>query len=395
MNPLEKLLAAGQLAQAHAEAKKVLARQPANREALVVLARLALLQGNLPQAEELTAKAEAQGPTGDTVLLRANVAAQKGQLDVALKAYQQVMAKEPKRAEAHFGRGMMLIKQDKPEQALESLAKAAQLAPDNSVFRYRLGQVQLEAGKDAEGLATLRQVLTQHPRFLPAYLSLSHALASRDELPGARRVLEQGLKELPRHPRLLGALTVLSMALRDVNASYKAASALAASRPRDPDAQANLAQLLLARGQFQQVLHLCRTMDSLGLATESLKMAEATCYEAEEPPAYDKAVAAYEAGMGLAPDGWRAANNLGQLLLRMSEEQEAQHLTRALTVLEEAVRRAPQRPEPQLNLALAFARAGQQTKAREQVKKVLALPLPETDEVRQEAARLEQALAKA
>ena len=35
--------------------------------------------------------------------------------------------------------------------------------------------------------------------------------------------------------------------------------------------------------------------------------------------------------MGLAPDGWRAANNLGQLLLRMAEENEQQHLTRAVT----------------------------------------------------------------
>ncbi|MFY0564010.1 tetratricopeptide repeat protein [Archangium lansingense] len=395
MNPLEKLLAAGQLPQAHAEAKKVLARQPTNRDALVVMAKLALMDGKLPQAEEFVTKAEAQGATGDTLLVRANVAAQKGELEPALKLYQQALGKDPKRAEAHFGRGLMLIKLGKTEQSLEALAQAVQLAPTNAAFRYRLGQVQLEAGKDEEGIASLQQAITDMPRFVPAYLSLTHALASRDDLLGAKRVLEKGLKELPRNSRLLASLTVLSMALRDVNASYKAASALAANRPKDPDAQANLAQLMLARGQYQQVLHLCRTMDSLGLSNESLKMAEATCYESEEPPAYDKAVAAYEAGMGLAPDGWRAANNLGQLLLRMPAEPAEQHLPRAITVLEEAVRRAPQRPEPLLNLALALSRAGQQAKAREQVKKVLVLPLPETDEVRQEAARLEQALAKA
>jgi tetratricopeptide (TPR) repeat protein len=395
MNPLEKLLAAGQLPQAHAEAKKVLARQPTNRDALVVLAKIALMDGKLPEAEELAAKAEAQGATGDTLLVRANVAAQNGQLEPALKLYQQVLAKEPKRAEAHFGRGLMLIKLDKTEQSLEALSNAVKLAPTNAAFHYRLGQVQLEAGKDAEGLASLRQAIAVMPNFVPAYLTLVHTLASRDDLVGAKRVLEQGLKALPRNSRMLATMTVLTMALRDVNASYKAASALAANRPRDPDAQANLAQLMLARGQYEQVLHLCRTMDSLGLASESLKMAEATCYESQEPPAYDKAVAAYEAGMGLAPDGWRAANNLGQLLLRMPAEPETQHLPRAVTVLEEAVRRAPQQPEPLLNLALALARAGQQAKAREQVKKVLALPLPETDEVRQEAARLEQALAKA
>jgi tetratricopeptide (TPR) repeat protein len=395
MNPLEKLLAAGQVAQAQAEAKKVLARQPANRDALVVLAKLALLEGKPPQAEELLARAEAQGVTADTLLVRANVAAQKGQLAAALEAYQQVLAREPKRAEAHFGRGMMLIKQDKAAPALEALTKAAQLEPANAVFRYRLGQVQLEAGRADEGLATLRGVITQQPRFVPAYLALSHALASRDELTEAKRVLTQGLEAVPRHPRLLASLTVLAMALRDVNTSYKSASALAAQRPRDPDAQANLAQLMLARGQFPQALHLCRTMDSLGLATESLKMVEATCYEAEEPPAYDKAVAAYEAAMGLAPDGWRAANNLGQLLLRMPAEPENQHLPRAVTVLEEALRRDPKQPEPHLNLALAFARSGQQARAREQVRKLLALPLSEEHPVRQEAHRLEQALGKA
>lgn len=395
MNALEKLLAAGQVTQAKAEAEKILAKQPANRDALVVMAKLALVEGKLPQAEGLLAKAEAQGATPATLLVRANVAAQKGQLDAALKAYQQIIAQEPSRAEAHFGRGMMLIKQDKAPQALEALAKAAQLDPTNGVFRYRLGQVQLEAGKTDEGLATLREVITQQPRFVPAYLSLSHVLASREDLVGAKRVLEQGLKAVPQQPRLLASLTVLSMALRDLRSSYQAASALAAQRPKDPDAQANLAHLMLARGQLEQARHLCRTMASLGVASESLKMAEATCFEAEEPPAYDKAVAAYEAGMGLAPDSWRAANNLGQLLLRIPSEQADQHIPRAVTVLEEAVRRGPKQPEPQLNLALAYARSGQKEKAKELVQKVLALSLPEADPVRQEAERLGQALGKA
>ncbi|MBU8899835.1 hypothetical protein DRW03_15940 [Corallococcus sp. H22C18031201] len=393
MNPLEKLLAAGQTAQAKAEAEKTLARQPTNRDALVVMCKLALVEGQLPQAEALLAKAEAQGATAETWLVRANLAAQKGQLDAALKAFDKVLALDAARAEAHFGRGMMLIKQDKAPQAMDALAKAAQLDPTNGVFRYRLGQVQLEAGKVDEGLASLRAVVAQQPRFVPAYLGLSHALSAKEDFLGARRALEQGLKAVPNQPRLLAALTVLAMATRDQRTSYQAASALAAQRPKDPDAQANLAQLMLARGQFAQALHLCRTMDSLGLSNEGLKMAEATCYEAEEPPAFEKAVAAYEAAMGLSPDGWRAANNLGQLLLRMPAEPAERHLPRAVTVLEEAVRRGPSQPEPLLNLALAQARSGQKDKARATVTKLLALSLPEGSELRDEATRLQKALA--
>ncbi|MFY1830960.1 tetratricopeptide repeat protein [Myxococcus fulvus] len=394
MNALENLLAQGQLAQAKAEAEKLLTKNPNHRDALVVMAKLALVENKLAQAEGLLAKAEAQGATAQTGLVRANIAAQKGQLDAALKAYQGVLAVEPGRAEAHFGKGMMLIKQGKTPQALEALAQAAKLAPQNPVFRYRWGQVQLEAGQADAGVATLREVISQAPRFVPAYLSLSHALASQEKLVEARKVLEQGLKAVPQQPRLLASLTVLSMALRDLRTSYQAASTLAAQRPRDADAQANLAQLMLARGQLEQARHLCQTQASLGVASESLKMAEATCFEAEEPPAYDKAIAAYEQGMSLAPDGWRAANNLGQLLLRVPTEPANANLPRAVTVLEEAVRRAPERPEPLLNLALAQARLGQDVKALELVSKVLAMPLAEDTDLHAEATRLSRALSK-
>ncbi|MBN9681051.1 MULTISPECIES: tetratricopeptide repeat protein [unclassified Corallococcus] len=395
MNSLETLLAQGQVAQAKAEAEKLLAKNPNHRDALVVMAKLALVENKVPQAEALLAKAEGQGATAETGLVRANIAAQKGQLDAALKAYQGVLAVEPNRAEAHFGKGMMLIKQDKAPQALEALSQAARLAPQNPVFRYRLGQVQLEAGQTDAGLATLREVLTLAPRFVPAYLSLSHALSAQEKLADARRVLEQGLKAVPNQPRLLASVTVLSMALRDLRTSYQAASTLAAQRPKDADAQANLAQLMLARGQIEQARHLCQTMASLGVASESLKMAEATCFESQEPPAYDKAIAAYEQGMGLAPDGWRAANNLGQLLLRVPAEPANAHLPRAVTVLEEAVRRAPDRPEPLLNLALAQARLGQEAKAKELVAKVLAMPLAEDTDLHEEATRLSKTLSKA
>ncbi|RKH76813.1 hypothetical protein D7Y21_38250 [Corallococcus sp. AB045] len=395
MNSLETLLAQGQVTQAKAEAEKLLAKNPNHRDALVVMAKLALVENKVPQAEGLLAKAEAQGATAETGLVRANIAAQKGQLDAALKAYQGVLAVEPNRAEAHFGKGMMLIKQDKAPQALEALSQAAKLAPQNPVFRYRLGQVQLEAGQTDAGLATLREVLTLAPRFVPAYLSLSHALSAQDKLVDARKVLEQGLQAVPYQPRLLASVTVLSMALRDLRTSYEAASALAAQRPKDADAQANLAQLMLARGQVEQARYVCQTMASQGVASESLKMAEATCFESQEPPAYDKAIAAYEQGMGLAPDGWRAANNLGQLLLRVPAEPANTHLPRAVTVLEEAVRRAPDRPEPLLNLALAQARLGQEQKAKELVQKVLAMPLAEDTDLHEEAVRLSKTLSKA
>jgi Flp pilus assembly protein TadD len=187
-------------------------------------------------------------------------------------------------------------------------------------------------------------------------------------------------------------LTAFSVGMGDVKTSFRAASALAAQRPKDPQAQANLALLLLLRGQRQEALHLCRTMESLGLATADLKMIEATAHEADEPPAYEKAEAAYEEAMGLDAKGWKAPNNLGQLLMRRPAQPPEQHLPRALTALEEAVRRKPDQPEPHLNLALAYTRTGDKAKAQAQAQAVLAANLPEANEVREQAERLLKAL---
>lgn len=155
---------------------------------------------------------------------------------------------------------------------------------------------------------------------------------------------------------------------------------MAAQRPKDPQAQANLALLLLIRGQRQEALHLCRTMESLGLAT------------VDEPPAYEKAEAAYEEAMGLDAKGWKAPNNLGQLLMRRPAQPPEQYMPRALTALEEAVRRKSDQPEPHLNLALAYTRTGDKAKAKAQAQAVLAANLPEANEVREQAERLLKAL---
>jgi tetratricopeptide (TPR) repeat protein len=303
-----------------------------------------------------------------------------------------VLNREPQRGEACFGLGLALFKQGKADEALAALGKAVQFQPKNVVFLYRFGQVLLETGQTDKGIQTIAQAITLQPRFLAPYLSLIQALVDEGRAFEARRVADEGLKAIPNHPRLLSVLTALSLGMGDLKTSYRAASTLATQRPTDPQAQANLALLMVLKGDIQNALHVCRTMESMGRTTAELKMVEATAHEAAEPPAYEKAVAAYEEAMGLEPDGWKAPNNLGQLLLRMPAEPAEKHLPRAITVLEEAVRRKPDQPEPRLNLALAYTRTGDKAKAQAQAQEVLAAGLPEGHELLEQAERLLNAL---
>ncbi|MBN1203369.1 MAG: tetratricopeptide repeat protein [Myxococcaceae bacterium] len=392
MSAAEKLLEAGQTAKAKAAAEQALAKQPQDRSALVVLSKVLLLEGQLDKAEQHLARAEKLGATADTLLLRANLASQRGQLEPAAGFFRSAVSKDPKRAEAWFGLGLVLFKQAELAEGLTALEKAAQLQPKNAVFVYRLGQVQLEAGQHEQGIATIARAITVQPRFLAPYLSLIQVLVEDGRALEARKVAEEGLKALPNNPRLLSALTAISLGMGDAKTSYQAASTLAAQRPKDPKAQANLALLLLLKGQREEALHICRTLESLGVNTAELKMIEATAHEAAEPPAYEKAMAAYEEAMALEPDGWKAPNNLGQLLLRMPATPPEKHMPRAITVLEEGVRRKPDQPEPHLNLALAYTRAGDTAKAQAEARQVLMAYLPEGDSLREQAERLLKAL---
>lgn len=388
MSTAETLLAAGETGKAKAVAEQVLAKKPQDRSALVVLGKVLLLEGQLDKAEQYIAQAEKQGATAETLLMRANLGAQRGQLEPAVGLFRQVLSREPQRAEACFGLGLVLFKQGKTEEALAALAKAVQLQPQNTVFVYRYGQVLLEAGQADKGIQLIAQAITQQPRFLAPYLSLIEALVEQGRAFQARKVVHEGLKEMPNHPRLLAALTAIALGMGDAKTSYQAASTLANQRPKDPQAQANLAMLLLLRGQPKDALHLCRTMESLGLATADLKMIEATAHEAAEPPAYEKAMTAYEEAMGLDPAGWKAPNNLGQLLMRAPATPPEKLMPRAITVLEEAVRRKADQPEPHLNLALAYTRTGDKAKAKAQAQAVLGANLPPDSELREQAERL-------
>jgi tetratricopeptide (TPR) repeat protein len=388
LNTLEKLLAQGNLAQAAKQAEQALAKNGRDRSALVVLGKLRLLQGDAEAAEKFIVRAEQQGSTVDTLVLRANLAGQRGQLKESLGYFEQAIAKGPEHAEALFGRGLILAKLGRMEEGAQSVEKALARDPNNGVFHFRFGQMLEELGETERAVGEFRAAIAQGPQFVPAYLTLAKLLEKSGRPAAARQVLEAGLRKVPGQPRLLAALTNAALLAGDVRGSYQAASKLAASRPDDADAQGNLALLLLTKGQRKEALHLCRTMSSLGKANTLLKSVEAMVYEGEKPPAYEQAIAAWEEAMALSPDDWRAASNLGQLLLRMPAEPPEQQVPRAVTVLEEALRRAPERPEPKLNLALALLRSGDTARSRKLAQELVGSDLPAEHPIRDQAQRL-------
>lgn len=391
---MQALLKAGEVDKARALAESALTKNKDDRAALLTLAKLASVDGDWPRAEELVNRATKGGvEDADSRLVRAALASEKGDLDGARALYTQVIRDaKPPRAEAHFGLGFLLAAQEDFPGARKAFEKAVELEPEVAAYRFHLARILLALEELKLALPHLERALELNPTHPPTYVVWSVVLQQLGEMETAENLLRQGLKILPEQPDLLNQLGAVLAARGNVKEAIGITKRLAVQFPDDAAVQGNLARMMMATGQRQDALNLCRGLAARGLSTAQTKSIEAMVLESTEPPDIEGAITAWREAMDLDPEDWSSANNLGNLLMRIDEGDADERLTAAADLLEEALRRAPSRVEPLLNLALVTARRGDKAKAQSLARDVLKKAPADEKELREQAERLIQTL---
>ncbi len=384
----EKLLKAGELALARTEAEAALRRDPGDRRALVVLAKLAAFEGDEARAEALLKQAAVGNGVGlaEADLVRAALLMRRGELQGARALYRQVSQAQPTRSEAFYGLGFLLAEAGEFKEACQALERAVELEPDVASFQFQLGRVLLALRRRTEAFDHLEQALRLNPKHLPTYQLYATALRLGGELVGAEELLREGLKTFPHEPHLLRALSQVLAAKGDLAGAVAAAEALARVEPNHPLTLATLARLRLAQRRLEEALDLCRALSERGQATAQSRTVEAMVHEAMNPPDVKAAIEAWRSAMELDPEDWAPANNLGHLLMRAQGWPDAARQARE--ALEEAHRRAPAQAEPRLNLALLCATQGDKDRARELASELVARGPGLNAKLREQAERL-------
>ena len=387
---MQALLKAGEVDKARALAESALTKNKDDRGALLTLAKLASVDGDWARAEELLQRATKGGvEDADSRLVKAALASERGDVDGARALYTQVIREaKPPRAEAHFGLGYLLAAQEDFAGARKALEKAVELEPEMAAYRFHLARILLALEELKLALPQLEKALELNPVNPPTYVVWSVVLQQLGEMETAENLLRQGLKLIPDHPELLNQLGAVLAARGNVPEAFGITKRLAVEFPDDVQVQGNLARMMMATGHREDALDLCRRLAQRGLSTAQTKSIEAMVLESMEPPDVAGAIAAWREAMDLDEDDWAAANNLGNLLMRLEEGDPDERLTAASEILEEALRRAPSRVEPLLNLALVSARRGDKAKAQALARDVLQKAPAGEKELREQAERL-------
>ncbi|MET0406299.1 MAG: tetratricopeptide repeat protein [Cystobacter sp.] len=372
-NPLNDALAAGHIDDVEQGARRRLGQNPGDPEALLAMAKVGLVRGRLEEAEALLARAASKAPPREVALVRASLAARKGDWDAARAGYEALTREPQPPAEAWYGLGLALAAKGDLPGSCEALHKAVELHPTQPAFRFELGRA---------------LTLSRQPRAAVHHLVRGLRLDATDAR--GYRVVADILQDLG-HPRLARGVVALGLGhcpdaplLREALGEAPPAPAI------DPREEPLIQQVgaLRERGRHAEALKLLREASEKGPRTLGLKLLEAETNESLLPPNIAGAQQAYEEAIALEPGAWVAYSNLGLFLLRRGGQRE---VPRAIAVLEAARLHGPTRPEPALNLALAYARGGREADALAMAE-LLVKGLPETHPLCAQARQFAESL---
>jgi protein O-GlcNAc transferase len=305
---------------------------------------------------------------------------------------------DPGMAMAHMHLGVVLKAQQQPG-ALDELAKAYQLAPQNPVVAVEYGEALAGAGEDEQAIPILQHALDLSPNSTDAAYQLGLALQRSNRVQDAIPLFQKAAAAEPNNAEIL---TNLGMALCQAQQAKDAVPILqhaVALTPDNATSHQNLAAAYIQLSQFDDAIAQLRAAlkltpnapqlhYDLGLALKNLDDAAAAIPELEtaekldpqQPEApyllgvlylqagrYDDAARELNLSLKLRPengDGWATLGSVYNNLNKLPEAESA---------LREAIKQLPQQPDPHLTLAAVLVKENQAAEATAERKKAADL----------------------
>lgn len=241
---------AGRLTEAERAYRTVLARDPANADALNLLGVLIAGQGQREAGLALLDRAAAAAPALATVHHnRATVLAALGRLAEAEQAYRRAIALKPDHVDAYLDLGVLLHRAGDVAAAAACFRDVLRLAPADARAQYNLGRALADAGQFEAAEAALHAALQLTPDAPDVGIALAKVYADTGRTMPAVALLRQIVGAAPDNALAWTNLGVYLAAADDHDGALAAFDRALALDPDNPTARINrgLARLVCGR----------------------------------------------------------------------------------------------------------------------------------------------------
>lgn len=312
----------GQLNEAEALYRQVLAAQPGNFDALHLCGVLMHQRGEPAEALKLIARAlktNARSAAGHSNY--GTVLAALERHDEALESYDRAIKLKPDYAGAHNNRGNTLRALKRPGDALASFEKAIAIAPNYFEAINNRGNALVELDRNEEALTNYEQALAQQPNYPDALVNRGQCLIRLNRRDEALASFDQALAYQPRHAAALkerGHILRDRKQLTDALHCYEQALVIA---PDDAVTHANRGLVLRDLKRFNEAFEAYDR--ALSLKPDYVEVVVARGNVFYEMQSYDQALKEYERALEIKPDFAFGFNNRGNALNAMGRHEEA------------------------------------------------------------------------
>jgi len=297
---------------------------------------------------------------------------QAGRLHEAEHLYRQILAHQPRHADALHLLGVIAYQFGRNDVAVDLIRQCLELKPRYPEAHNNLGNALRSKGQLPEAIAAYRQAIALNPRFPDAYNNLGIALNVKGQSDEAITAFRQALSlnsSFPDAHNNLGIALNGSGQLEQAIVAYRQALAL---KPNFPEAYHNLGLALHRIGQLDEAIAALR--QALALDPRLPDVYNHLGQALREQGRLDEAIATFRQAVALKPDLPEAFNGLGIAL------RDQGHLDQAIAACRQAIALKPHYPEAYGNLGNALRDTGHLDDAIAAYRHAIALNpvLPET-----------------
>jgi tetratricopeptide (TPR) repeat protein len=288
----------------------------------------------------------------------------QGKLDEAVAQYQRVLVLRPNVAEAHNILAAALCEQGRLDEAVAQYERALALKPDYAEAHNNLANTLRQQGKLDEAVAQYQRALAIKPDFAEAYNNLANTLREQGKLDEAVAQYRRALAIKPDYADAhnnLGHILRQQGTLDEAVAHYQQVLVL---KPNSAEAHNHLGIAFKDQGKLDAAV--CQFQQALALRSEYAEAHNGLGIALQGQDKLDEAVTHYQQALALKPDYAEAHNNLGVALRQQSK------LDESVAELRRAVALDPN-AESHCNLGDALREQGNLDEALASYEQALAL----------------------
>lgn len=297
-----------------------------------------------------------------------------GEKDNAVATYAKLVSLAPNNPLAQMRLGAAQEAVKNPTAARTTYQKALQIKPDLIDAQVALTRLEIQAGRKPEALKLTQQIQKQQPKLPLGYVLEGDLLAADKQYDKAAEKYEQAYRLVKSGELAVRLHGVLTQAGKGREGETKLLQWLK-EQPRDIAVRSYLAQAYLQQKQYKLAAEQYEVVQAA--APENVYALNNLAWVYQETK--DKrALPTAEKAHKLAPDNPAVMDTLGWLLVQQGQSE------RGIKLLQQALSKAPDAAEIQYHLAVAFAKAGDRTRAQSELERLLAagLAFPQEQEAR-------------